>query len=55
MSASPLEDDPEKTYRDVVARKKYDGKGKTDSVWLACNRAHKAHYARYMKNDHSSI
>ena len=31
------------------ARKKYDDKCKTDPVWLAYNRAYKAHYARYMK------
>ena len=45
----PLEDDPEKTCRDVGARKKYDDKCKTDPVWLAYNRAYKTHYARYMK------
>lgn len=45
----PLEDDPEKTCRDVGARKKYDDKCKTDPLWLAYNRAYKTHYARYMK------
>ena len=45
----PLEDDPEKTCRDVGARKKYGDKCKTDPVWLAYNRAYKTHYARYMK------
>jgi len=45
----PLERDPEKTCRDVGARKKYGDKCKTDPVWLAYNRAYKAHYARYMK------
>lgn len=46
---SPLPDDPQKTCRDVGARKKYDEKCKTDPVWLTYNRAYKAHYARYMK------
>ena len=45
----PLKSDPDKTCRDVGARKKYDDKCKTDPVWLAYNRAYKAHYARYMK------
>lgn len=45
----PLKDDPEKTCRDVGARKRYDDKCRTDPVWLAYNRAYKAHYARYMK------
>ena len=44
-----LKDDPDRTCRDVGARKKYDDKCKTDPVWLAYNRAYKAHYARYMK------
>ena len=44
-----LKDDPDRTCRDVGARKKYDEKCKTDPVWLAYNRAYKAHYARYMK------
>ena len=47
--ARPLEDDPDKTCRDIGARKKYDDKCKSDPVWLAYNRAYKAHYARYMK------
>jgi hypothetical protein len=45
----PLEDDPGKTCRDVGARRRYDDKCKTDPIWLAYNRAYKAHYARYMK------
>lgn len=45
----PLRDDPSRSCRDVGARKKYDDKCKTDPVWLAYNRAYKAHYARYMK------
>ena len=45
----PLQDDPSRSCRDVGARKKYDDKCKTDPVWLAYNRAYKAHYARYMK------
>lgn len=44
-----LKDDPDKTCRDVGARKKYDDKCKSDPIWLAYNRAYKAHYARYMK------
>jgi hypothetical protein len=46
----PLEDDPGKTCRDVGTRRRYDDKCKTDPIWLAYNRAYKAHYARYMKN-----
>lgn len=46
---NPLLDDPTKTCRDVSARKKYEDKCKTDPIWLAYNRAYKAHYARYMK------
>ena len=45
----PLESDPDKTCRDVGARKRYDDKCKTDPVWIPYNRAYKAHYARYMK------
>ena len=45
----PLEDELGKTCRDVGARKRYDDKCKTDPVWQTCNRAYKAHYARYMK------
>ena len=45
----PLKGDREKTCRDVGARRKYDDKCKSDPVWLAYNRAYKAHYARYMK------
>jgi hypothetical protein len=46
---SPLKSDPNKTCKDVGARKRYDEKCKTDPIWLAYNRAYKAHYARYMK------
>lgn len=45
----PLESDPDKTCRDVGARKRYDDKCRTDPVWIPYNRAYKAHYARYMK------
>ena len=46
---APLPDEPEKTCRDVGARKRYDDKCKTDPIWQTYNRAYKAHYARYMK------
>lgn len=42
--ARPLENAPGKTCRDVGARKRYDDKCKTDPIWLAYNRAYKAHY-----------
>ncbi len=45
----PLKDEPNKTCRDIGARKRYDDKCKTDPVWQTYNRAYKAHYARYMK------
>lgn len=45
----PLKDEPDKTCRDIGARKRYDDKCKTDPVWQTYNRAYKAHYARYMK------
>ena len=45
----PLKEDKRKTCRDIGARKKYDDKCKRDPIWLAYNRAYKAHYARYMK------
>jgi len=45
----PLENALGKTCRDVGARKRYDDKCKTDPIWLAYNRAYKAHYARYLK------
>ena len=45
----PLPNDKSKTCRDVGSRRKYDEKCKNDPVWLAFNRAYKAHYARYMK------
>lgn len=41
--------DESKTCRDIGSRKKYDEKCRTDPIWLAYNRAYKAHYARYMK------
>lgn len=37
------------TCRSIGAREKYNHKCKTDPVWLAYNRAYKAHYARFMK------
>jgi hypothetical protein len=45
----PAENAPGKTCREVGSRKRYDDKCKTDPIWLAYNRAYKAHYARYMK------
>lgn len=45
----PTESDPAKTCREIGSRKRYDSKCKNDPVWLAYNRAYKAHYARYMK------
>jgi uncharacterized short protein YbdD (DUF466 family) len=44
-----LKDNPDKTCRDVGARRKYGEKCKDDPVWLAYIRAYKTHYARYMK------
>ncbi len=38
-----------KTCRDVGARKRFDEKVKQDPVWLAYQRAYKAHYARVTK------
>lgn len=38
-----------KTCRDIGARKKYDDKVKNDPIWLAYQRAYKAHYARVLK------
>ena len=38
-----------KICRDVGARKRFDEKVKQDPVWLAYQRAYKAHYARVMK------
>ena len=43
---NPLPADPGKACRSASARKKYDEKCKTNPVWLAYNRAYKAHYAR---------
>lgn len=45
----PLKDEPDKTCRDVGARRRYDDKCRNDPVWQTYNRAYKAHYARYMK------
>ena len=45
----PVRKEPGKTCRDIGARKRYAEKCRTDPVWLAYNRAYKAHYARYMK------
>lgn len=46
---SPLAGEESKTCRDIGSRKKYDEKCRTDPIWLAYNRAYKAHYARYLK------
>lgn len=46
---APLTEDRSKTCREVGSRKRYDEKCRTDPIWLAYNRAYKAHYARYMK------
>ncbi|MCH5205078.1 MAG: hypothetical protein J1F03_10025, partial [Oscillospiraceae bacterium] len=43
---SPLSDEPDKTCRDVGARRRYGDKYKNDPVWQTYNRAYKAHYAR---------
>jgi len=45
----PLKNEPDKTCRDVGARRRYDDKCKNDPVWQTYNRAYKAHYARYLK------
>lgn len=45
----PLKGNQEKTCRMVGSRQKYGDKCKNDPIWLAYNRAYKAHYARYMK------
>lgn len=44
-----LKDNPKKTCRDIGSHKKYEEKCKNDPIWLAYNRAYKAHYARQMK------
>lgn len=46
---NPSPEDETRTCRDIGSRKRYDDKCKNDPVWLAYNRAYKAHYARYMK------
>ena len=51
---SPLPDEPDKTCRDVGARRRYGDKCKNDPVWQTYNRAYKAHYARYMKGKMSA-
>ena len=38
-----------KTCRNIGSHKKYEAKCKSDPVWLAYNRAYKAHYARLLK------
>lgn len=40
-----------KTCRDIGAHKKYEEKCKSDPIWLAYNRAYKAHYARLLKKN----
>lgn len=45
----PLPGEPEKTCREIGAKKRYGSKCRTDPVWLAYNRAYKAHYARCMR------
>ena len=44
-----VENEPDKTCRDVGSRRRYDEKCKNDPIWQTYNRAYKAHYARYMK------
>lgn len=46
---NPVENEQEKTCRDIGSRRRYDEKCKNDPVWQTYNRAYKAHYARYMK------
>lgn len=46
---NPVENEPDKTCRDVGSRRRYDEKCKNDPVWQTYNRAYKTHYARYMK------
>lgn len=46
---NPVENEPDKTCRDVGSRRRYDEKCKNDPIWQTYNRAYKAHYARYMK------
>lgn len=45
----PFKDEPDKTCRDVGARRRYDDKCKNDPIWQTYNRAYKAHYTRYLK------
>ncbi len=45
----PIDSLGAKTCRNVGAHKKYEEKCKSDPIWLAYNRAYKAHYARMMK------
>lgn len=46
---NPVENEPDKTCRDIGSRRRYDEKCKNDPIWQTYNRAYKAHYARYMK------
>lgn len=46
---NPVDNEPDKTCRDIGSRRRYDEKCKNDPVWQTYNRAYKAHYARYMK------
>lgn len=46
---NPVDNEPEKTCRDVGSRRRYDEKCKNDPIWKTYNQAYKTHYARYMK------
>lgn len=46
---NPVENELDKTCRDIGSRRRYDEKCKNDPIWQTYNRAYKAHYARYMK------
>lgn len=46
---TPIADEPDKTCKNVGAKRRYDDKCKNDPIWQTYNRAYKAHYARYMK------
>ncbi len=39
----------EQHCREIGSHKRYDDKCKNESIWLACNRADKTHFARYLK------
>jgi hypothetical protein len=47
---NPVRSAKGKSCRDIGAHKKYEEKCKSDPIWLAYNRAYKAHYARLLKN-----